>query len=478
MKKYIWWIIAAVIVAGVIFWFGRTKNKAGIELVVKVEQGDFEILVAVTGELQAKNAENIYGPNIQAAVWRWAECKILDLIPEGTLVEAGDYVAEIDRAAAKNAISDLEERIDRHIVLLETTRLDTALNLRGLRDDLLNRESLIEEQQLKLESAIYEPPATIRALEYELERSVRALDQQRRLYAVRLQHNTNWMRDMENQLNRYNQQLEQMNSALSGFTVRAPRKGMVIYRRERNGQKRRAGANINPSDNVVATLPDLSMMLSKVYVNEIDISKVKVGQQVRIGVDAFPEKKYTGAITEVANVGEQLAGADAKVFEVVIEVKESDLILRPSMTTSNQIVISTLPDVTYLSIDAIYTHDSIPFVYTAKQTKQIVVLGDSNDNEIVVEQGLSKGDMVYVTVPENSGTWLLVGEELIPVIRERALEKKKAQEELDRKANEQRRAVQQQRGQRADRGQRQDGGGGQQSRDGGDQRQGGGQRSR
>ena len=215
----------------------------------------------------------------------------------------------------------------------------------------------------------------------------------------------------------------------------------------------------------MATLPDLSVMMSRTYVNEIDISKIKVGQQVRIGVDAFPDKKYSGVITSVANVGEQLANADAKVFEVMIEVNESDPITRPSMTTSNHIVISTFPDATYISIDAIYSQDSIPFVYTTNQTKQIVLLGDSNENEIVVEQGLSAGDKVYVSVPENSETWSMTGEELIPVIKERVLEKKKAQEELERQANEERKARQQQRSQRPDRGQRQGGG----QRPGGDE---------
>ncbi|MCK7532908.1 MAG: HlyD family efflux transporter periplasmic adaptor subunit [Marinilabiliales bacterium] len=82
---------------------------------------------------------------------------------------------------------------------------------------------------------------------------------------------------------------------------------MVIYKREWNGAKRKVGSEISPWDPVVATLPDLSSMISKTYVNEIDVSKVKAGQRVRLTVDAFPEKSYTGAVISVANIGEQLA---------------------------------------------------------------------------------------------------------------------------------------------------------------------------
>ena len=460
-KKFIWWILTAVVIIGGVFWFNQSKTKAGVELIVEVTQGEFEVLVTVTGELQAKNFENIFGPDLSGGVYRWAEFKIQDMVPEGTIVEKGEYIAEIDRTLAKNAIIDIEERIERQEVQVSTVRLDTSFNLRALRDDILNRELSLEEIKIKLEQSMYEAPATIRQVEFELERAQRALEQQRRLYILRDQHYKNWMFDTERTLTQMKRQYQKMLEIYDQFTVRAPKNGMVIYRRERFGQKRRIGSSINPSDNVVATLPDLSVMMSRTYVNEIDISKVKAGQKVRIGVDAFPDKKYTGFITSVANIGEQLANADAKVFEVMIEINESDPIMKPSMTTSNQIVINTLSDVTYVSIDAIFSQDSIPFVYTTNLTKQVVVLGDANESEIIVEQGLSAGDKVYVSIPENSETWKMTGEELIPIIKERALERKKVEKELERKADEDRRAARQQRGQRQ--------GGGQ----GGGQRQGG-----
>ena len=66
---------------------------------------------------------------------------------------------------------------------------------------------------------------------------------------------------------------------------------MVIYARNWNGKKE-PGARISAWDPIVAELPDLSDMISKTYVNEVDISKVRVGQEVDIKVDAFPDKKY------------------------------------------------------------------------------------------------------------------------------------------------------------------------------------------
>ena len=146
-------------------------------------------------------------------------------------------------------------------------------------------------------------------------------------------------------------------------------------------------------------------------------------------VDAFPEKSYTGMVTSVANIGEQLPNADAKVFEVLIEVDGSDPILRPSMTTGNKIITKTIDDVTFIPLESVQAGaDSIPFVYLKNGTKQVVVLGESNENNVVIEQGLKPGVQIYLSTPENPENYKLVGEELISIIKER--EKAKKAEEM------------------------------------------------
>jgi hypothetical protein len=171
-------------------------------------------------------------------------------------------------------------------------------------------------------------------------------------------------------------------------------------------------------------------------VNEIDVSKLKTNQPVRVGVDAFPEKSYTGVVTDVANIGEQLPNTDAKVFEVIIRVNEYDPILRPSMTTSNHIVTKSFDDVLYVPLEAIHADDSLSYVYTTRNRKQIVITGEQNENFIIVEKGLAEGEDVYLSIPENLERFTLAGEELIPEIIKRNEERKRLEEE-QKAANEQ-----------------------------------------
>jgi hypothetical protein len=186
---------------------------------------------------------------------------------------------------------------------------------------------------------------------------------------------------------------------------------MVIYKRDWDGKKQGVGATVNAWSNVVATLPNLSKMISKTYINEIDISKVKVGQKVRIGVDAFPEKKFTGEVKEVANIGEQMRGSNAKVFEVKILVNEFDSILRPAMTTKNTIITAVIPNVLFVPIECVHTNDSITFVYKSSGgsvVKQQVKAGASNENEIIITNGLDEKDKVYLLPPEKADKIKLV----------------------------------------------------------------------
>ena len=398
---------------------------------VVAQSGPFEIVVTITGELQAKNKEDITAPPElrQSRSFRFSEIKIQDLVPEGTVVDSGDYVATLDRSALSNRLKEIDDELEKSQQQFLKTQLDTTLQLRSLRDELINLGFELEERQIVVDQSKFEPPATQRQAEINLDRAERNYTQAKHNYKLKKDQAEASMREVAINLSRQERERQDMLDVLSKFVVHAPKPGMVIYHREWSGQKRKVGSSVSPWDLTVATLPDLSVMISKTYVNEIDVSKLKVGQRVRVGVDAFPEKNYTGEVTEVANIGEQLPNTDAKVFEVTIRVNEYDPILRPSMTTSNQIITQQFDEVVYIPLEAVHSDDSLSYVYTSKGKKQIILPGDQNENFIIVEKGLELGDEVYLSLPSNVEKYPVVGEELIPEIKEREAERKRKEEE-------------------------------------------------
>jgi len=90
------------------------------------------------------------------------------------------------------------------------------------------------------------------------------------------------------------------------------------------------------------------------------------------------------------------------------------------MTTGNKIIVSTIKDAIYIPIECVQAGtDSIPFVFTKKGTKQIVVLGESNEKHVLVEKGLEAGALLYLGNPENPEKFRLAGKDLIGMIKER-----------------------------------------------------------
>jgi HlyD family secretion protein len=424
MKKTI--IITGIIVAAAslaLFIFSKLSERKNMSaLFAEASYGRFEIAITGAGELEAENSVDIIAPGLtMRRDIRSMNVRIQDLITEGTEVTKGDWIATLDRTQFDNTLKDEIERVATIRTDLEMALLDTAVSMSSLRDQIENQIHAVEEAEITLRNSIYEPPTTIRQAEIKYDKAQRTLEQLRRSYKLAQAQADTKIRNIKTRLNRFERRVQDYEEVLAGFVITAPSDGMVIYKKDRLGNKRKAGSNINPMDRVVATLPDLSSMLSKVYISEIEISKIKPDLPVNITVDAFPDKSYTGSVLTVANIGEQLPNSDSKVFEVMIKIDGSDYSLRPSMTTNNKIIIDILENVTYIPNECIHTgNDSIPVVYTKNGVRQVVIPGQSNDREIIIEEGVKPGMSLYREIPSDADKFKLAGEELIDILKNRS----------------------------------------------------------
>ncbi len=419
--------VAAVIIIGITFFTSDVKEEIVIE--TEVKKGKFDISTTTTGELQAKNSQKITGPSGLRQIQVY-NVKISDLIPDGSFVKKGDYVGTLDRTEAEGKLKDTDSEFLKMESQYTKTKLDTTIELRTLRDNLINLKYNMEEAEINFAQSKFEPPAKIRQLKIALEKSERTFEQTEKNYKLKKEQAEAKMVEVSSNLNKQIRKKELIEKVLGEFTITAPSDGMLTYAKEWNGSKKKVGSTISAWNPTVATLPDLKSMISKTYINEIDISKIKVGQKVDISVDAFPDMRYTGEITEVANIGEQLPNSDAKVFEVIIKVNQVDSILKPSMTTGNKILINNYEDVIYIALDAIQNNDSVSYVFVKSGLglrKQIIETGEANDNEIIIKQGLKKGDIVLLNTPDNENNIKFSGIEIYEVLK--AKKKKELEEQ-------------------------------------------------
>jgi multidrug efflux pump subunit AcrA (membrane-fusion protein) len=405
MKKRTVMVIAGVFVALILFFITKVnKGSSDIrEITAEVQKGQFRSEVTASGELFAKSSVNIMGPAGMQSAGIY-QTKIEHIIDEGTVVEKGSYVGRLDQSELATRLS--QRKSDYKISLSEFTqaKLDSAMDLRKARDNMDNSLYEIEKKKLVLTNSQFEPPAVIKEKEMELERAEKKHIREIENYDLQKQKAVAKMEAAQAEMDDDKSKLDQVLAIQKEFTIMAPESGMLIYKRDWRGNKMGVGAQVSAWDPVVATLPDLTKMISKTYINEVDINKVTKGQKVAVGLDAFPDKGLSGIVLEVANMGQQRPNSDSKVFEITVEIYESDTTLRPGMTTSNNIVAEVLEDVLFIPVEAVHSQgDSITYVITKEgmtMAKQEVLLGKSNSDEVIILDGIGEGTTVYLSDPE------------------------------------------------------------------------------
>lgn len=370
-----------------------------IDILATVKRGIFKVEIETTGELEAKSSVKIQAPT-RLREYRVNTLTIQNIVAEGTVVEKGDWIATLDRSEFQGRIKDKEIELEKAQASFVQTQLDTTLQMRQSRDELINMRYDVEERKIVLDQSKFEPPATIKQNEINLDKAQRALSQALENYKIKKRQNIEKMRTVGAELRKVQSEHSGMMQLVADFNIIAPEPGMVIYTKGWDNRPIKSGSQISTWDPVVATLPDLTVMLSKTYVNEVDVRKVKSGQKVEIGLDAYPDKKLTGVVTTVANVGEQRPNSDAKVFQVDIEIRGTDPTLRPAMTTSNKIIASVIDSALYIPLECLHSkYDSITYVFKKDGLKQEVMLGETNANDAVILAGLQEGDRLYLSVP-------------------------------------------------------------------------------
>lgn len=404
MKKRIFILGMFVLLLLAVWLLNQSEATNFIDLYTTPRVGSFEVDVTTTGELRAKNSVEIRGPQ-GARDFRVNNMPIQRLVPEGSIVKKGDFVAELDRSEIMGKLQDAQLDVQSAESQVIQAQLDTTLTLSQARDNLVNLRFALEERQIEVDQSKYESPAVQRQAEIELDRAKRQLTQESKNYQTKVKQSEAQLREVETELQKKRNEIVKIRQLMAQFTVYAPDQGMIIYRRNWDGSKITEGGQISAWSPVVAELPDFSVMESVTYVNEVDIQKIELGQIVQVGLDAVPDKVLTGIVTNVANIGEQRKNYDSKVFEVVIEINESDSLLRPAMTTSNQIKIASVENALSVPLETIHAEDSLTFVYKREGLDvvlQEVKIGLVNENEVIIERGLNDKDELYLSVPSDT----------------------------------------------------------------------------
>ena len=388
-------VIAGAIVAAIVSVPGENLHK--------VKRGNFTLAIEVKGEIQGKNAIVIGMPDELAhRDMPIRQFEIKEMVEEGTEVNTGDWVATLDAAEISQQIERNSQDLERATAELNDAKIDSSITLTNLREELGEFVFDLEYKKIELEQAQFESPAYQRRKKVEYDQTVRLMDKKHRDYELRklnLKRRISWF---ENRYDRFFKRDSLLKVALNAVQVTAPKEGTVMYARLWNGRKLRVGDRVSMWMPTIATLPDLSQPVSETYIPEIDITKISLGDSAEITIDALPKDKFKGVVSDIANIGQELSGFDMRVFRITIDFKTDGKEIKPSMTSNNKIIVSRFPDVIKIPRNFLQKQNGESFVYlkeSGKIWKKRVTPGLENDEEVIIESGLSPGDKILASPP-------------------------------------------------------------------------------
>ena len=408
-----------------------TKKDTGTILTTIAKKGSFDMLVYSSGGLESENSTNIMAPDkFQDRSLRIYELTITNLVDEGTRVDSGDYVATLDYKAVEEQLKLTQDELDKANTEMQDAKLDSNLTLSNQRDVIINASLDLEEKKIIVDESKYETPSAQKKAAMDLDKSKRKHEQELQSYKLKKQQEVNKVDRKFINYRQIKDRYDKLESLYNSLEVYSPKAGIITYKKYTYGGIVKTGSKVSIYDPTIATIPDMTNLISRTFINEIDISKVKIGQKVKIGIDAFPEKELSGEVITIANIGQSMPNSDAKVFEVKIKVFGEDKDLKPAMTTSNTVFAATYPDTLFIPSDAVYENDSMQFVYMAKKpVRQIVKLGDANENFVLVTEGLKEGDEICLLEPEGADEMKLEGLDIYEKIKKEKEEQKLEEEE-------------------------------------------------
>jgi len=419
-KSLITVAVIALLAAGAVGFGGIFDEESAAIASFPVQEGEFVITLTLrSGELEAVKAEQIVSPRVDGRL------KITHLFPEGDVVEIGDLVIEFERADFEKRVTEAEQGLEAAKAELTQTDANQRVEISRQESDIENRKAQfrlaeLQVERMKFEADLAKREAELQARQAELslEQSVKKLAGQRIVDgAVRMK--------AELEVSQKERDLEKARKDLESLTIYAEEPGLVVYGKIWKGarpEKIRVGDEPWGGQSLI-TLPDLSGMQVKTFVNEVDVDKLDVDQKVTIKLDALPDPTFHGSITSIASLGHEKEGdKNVKVFDVTIIIDEEDERLKPGMSATSTVVIETVPappapleaeDVVeeprelvslplYIPIDAVFVKSGHTFVYRidgGASVQQEVTLGQRNENYVIVEEGLGKDDRVALRDP-------------------------------------------------------------------------------
>ncbi len=301
---------------------------------------------------------------------------------------------------------DIGDKVKKGDVLFELDDKDLQTEKSSRKTEIAGARLAVETQKLQLEKA---------GLSFErIKRMFESLLVSREVFDnARVEHDLakNSLDIAMNRLETAQTALQQVEDKLLKTVIRAPFDCTILTRTVSVGQAVSGASGFN-SGTEVFTVANLADMIITAHINQADVTRLKVGQEVTVEVEAIPGLRLAGRVERLAPQATFKNGV--KGFSTRIILKNAEGSVRPGMTANLSIPLISCSNVLAVPLAAVFSDQGDRFVYVqqgdARFERQPVQLGVADYDFVEVTKGVKGGEVVSLVMPTN----LVTGASPIP----------------------------------------------------------------
>src|SRR5882757_6965054 len=379
------------------------------ESVIRVERRNFTQSLRLNGTTLASRSFVVLAPRLEGA--QVGSMVITKLAPAGTQVKKDDVLVEFDPQAQTKDYLDKKSAYEN--LVGQVAQKQAEENIARAKDDTAMKQAEDEFKRSQLELQRNEVVSRIDAEKNQeaLDEAEATLKQLKETYQLKRAAAAANIRIQEIQRDRAMEAMRYAQGNAAKMVVHSPMPGVVVYNTIWLGGRM---GTVQQGDQVRPGVPflqvvDPSQMEVRVALNQVDLLKVHLGQQAQMHLDAYPGMTLPVTLEELSPLGHPGQFAEVvRSFTARFSVQGTDARLLPDLSAALDLDLGSRKKVLVVpwqSIGIEANHSSVWLKTTGGFKKRTVQTGPRNDLEVIVNSGLSEGDIIRrVAIEDQSGT--------------------------------------------------------------------------
>jgi multidrug efflux pump subunit AcrA (membrane-fusion protein) len=366
----------------------------------QIARKDFLDVVMVNGTLEAIRTHSFGVPGV------WEDLTVQYLIPEGTLVKAGDTLCILKGTEIENQYLQAINELEAAEAEYNKSEADLALQYLILEAQVKTIEASTEISRLDSAQLKFTSPQSREIIRLELKKAEVERDITLKKLAFLKQINESELQKMKLKIDQNKNRVDQAEMKLNRLTITSTTEGCVIYEKSwTSGVKFREG-DVVWGNMSILKIPDLTAMQVKLEVSESDYKRLAISQPMKISLDAFPNIELTGLIKSKAPVGKPVKEkSNVKCFEVIASLDSTSFSIQPGLGVTCEVLVNSITDTIVVPVVSLFDEDSTKIVYLVENnrfTKRAVSVSEYNNKEAVITAGLTGLETLALMKPPES----------------------------------------------------------------------------